>query len=282
MRILILGGAGMLGHRLWIDCSHRHSTVVTLRGNSNFELPCSKQSSIVIPNFDLSNISQINRLIVSSKPDVVVNCAAVLRKQDESNLANAIEINATLPHRLAEMCEEVNARLIHISSDAVFSGRKGNYIENDKTDPVDAYGWMKCLSELNYKSCVTIRCSIIGHQLTGVPAILEWFLQNPAVEIKGYSDYWFSGVTTNYLSQAILHIIEKLNDLQGIIHISSEPINKFQLLSIINDVYQTGKRIVPVESEKIDRTLNSDKFASLSNLKTPDWQSMSLMMRQMG
>src|SRR5207253_2340396 len=149
-----------------------------------------------------------------------------------------LSINSLFPHRLARLCHAAKARLIHVSTDCVFSGRKGNYTEADQPDAEDLYGRSKLLGEVQGPGCLTLRTSIIGRELDTRQGLVEWFLSNQGRKVKGYRRAIFSGLTTDALSELIGRIILNHPDLEGLWHVASAPINKFELISLVRDVFK--------------------------------------------
>lgn len=276
MRVLILGGSGMLGHKLWQNFSERFETFVT------FRQPVNKYSGYgvfdetrAIGGVSATDLPAVTNAVNKVQPQVVVNCIGVV-KQDAAagDPVTSISINALFPHLLAKVCSEAKARLIHISTDCVFSGRQGNYSEDAVSDAEDLYGRTKYLGEVTTPGCLTLRTSMIGRELAGEHGLLEWLLSQNGKSIRGFRRAIFSGFTTLALAQIIAEIIEKHADLEGLFHVASEPISKFDLLTLIKQKGDLQVQIEPDETFICDRSLNGARFRSAANFVPPDWSDM--------
>jgi len=275
MRILILGGDGMLGHQLFKQLKNNHDVRVTLRQDlaayKKFKLFSTENT---FPGIDVRSLRKLAEVLADFHPDAVVNAVGIVKQLTEaSESIPSIEINALFPHRLALLCKEISARMIHLSTDCVFSGKKGNYKESDTSDPDDLYGQTKFLGEVTEKHCLTLRTSMIGQELSRKKNLLEWFLaQNETVQ--GYRKVVFSGFTTLELSRVIENMILNYPDASGIYHVSSDPISKFDLLSLIKEGLKLPIEIIPDESFACDRSLDSSKFRQEFNYNPPIWEEM--------
>jgi dTDP-4-dehydrorhamnose reductase len=275
MRILILGGDGMLGHQLLKQLKINHDVRVTLRRDlavyKRFMLFSTENS---YPGIDVRSSGKLAEALTDFHPDAVVNAVGIVKQLPEaSESIPSIEINALFPHRLALLCKDINARMIHLSTDCIFSGNKGNYKESDRSDPDDLYGRTKFLGEVNEKHCLTLRTSMIGQELSRKKNLLEWFLAQK-VTVQGYKKVIFSGFTTLELSRVIENMIINYPDASGIYHVSSEPISKFDLLSIIKKGSKLPIEIIPDESFACDRSLDSSRFRKEFNYSPPTWEEM--------
>jgi dTDP-4-dehydrorhamnose reductase len=189
----------------------------------------------------------------------------------------SIEVNSLLPHRLAEACGRRDIRLIHVSTDCVFSGRlpwPGRYTELDIPDPVDLYGRSKLLGEVTGGDTLTLRTSIIGWELQRASGLLEWLVSRKGQPVRGFANAWFSGFTTRALSEILVEIVGERSDLAGLYHVSAEPISKLQLVTLLNDALELDCRIEPVEEPRINRVLDSSLFRRQTELAIPSWESM--------
>jgi len=276
MRVLILGGSGMLGHKLWQVFNDQFETYVTLRlwlnsykGYGIFD-PARAIDSVHAENFD-----SVVLAVDAVRPLVVVNCIGIVKQAESAkDPLVTIEINSLFPHRLARFCQEKGIRLIHISTDCVFSGRKGNYVENDVADADDLYGRTKFLGELSYRRSLTLRTSMIGRELKSSYGLIEWFLRQEGKTVDGYARAIFSGFTTIRLAEIIARIIKEQPDMEGVWHLASEPISKFDLLSIVKQVYQLKIQITRDETVVCDRSLNADRFRKVTGFAEPSWHDM--------
>jgi dTDP-4-dehydrorhamnose reductase len=281
MRILILGGSGMLGHKLWQLFGRRFDTYVTVRRpiESHF------QSGILDRERTLTNVTaedfgSVVKAVDSLQPQVVVNAVGIVKQATASSdpLAS-IPINALLPHRLAQFCSKHGIRLVHISTDCVFSGRKGNYTEEDVSDAEDLYGRTKFLGEVEGRGCLTLRTSMIGRELETSYGLVEWFLSQEGKTVRGFKRAIFSGFTTIALSEIISRAISEHPDLDGLYHVASEPISKFDLLSLVKEIYGLSVDIEPDESVVCDRSLSSERFRRATGYVAPSWPDMISQMR---
>jgi dTDP-4-dehydrorhamnose reductase len=279
MRVLILGGHGMLGHRLWINLRREHEVWVTVRQTSSPfpDLP-EFPSKYVRPDVDASNFDQVTRALASIQPDLVINCIGLIKQM--GHLARdpimAISLNALLPHRVSLICRAAKIRMIHISTDCVFSGKRGNYVESDESDAEDLYGRSKFLGEVAYPPhSITLRTSIIGHELRTRLGLIEWFLSHQDGEtVNGYTRAIFSGFTTDELSRLILNYVIPHPELTGLYHVSSDPISKCDLLQITRDAYDRNINILPDDQVIIDRSLDSTRFRQATGYQPPSWPEM--------
>ena len=275
MRILILGGDGMLGHQLFKHLKNSYDVRVTLRQNlavyKKFMLFSTENT---YPGIDVRSSGKLAEVLTDFHPDAVVNAIGIVKQMPEANESiPSLEINALFPHRLALLCKDISARMIHLSTDCVFSGKKGNYKESDTSDADDLYGRTKFLGEVTEKHCLTLRTSMIGQELSRKKNLLEWFLaQNE--NVYGYKKFVFSGFTTLELSRVIENMILNYPDASGIYHVSSDPISKFDLLSIIKEGLKFSIEIIPDESVACDRSLDSSRFRQEFNYNPPTWEEM--------
>jgi dTDP-4-dehydrorhamnose reductase len=261
MRILILGGQGMLGHRLWISLQRDHDVWVTVRQSAS-PFPVSSVFPVerVLTDINALNDDQLIGAIVRVKPDILINCAGIIKQKEsaKSNI-NVISVNALLPHRLSLFCQAANVRMIHMSTDCVFSGHKGCYNEDDQADAYDLYGSSKRLGEVTQMPhVITLRTSIIGQELFSQYGLLGWFLsKKDGDKILGYKNAVFSGFSTEELSRIISNYIIPNSSLSGLYHVSADSINKFELLKLLNKGFNRNIVINEDDNVCIDRRLNS-------------------------
>jgi dTDP-4-dehydrorhamnose reductase len=275
MRILILGGDGMLGHQLFKYLRVKHDVKVTLRQNlkvyKKFELFNDENSYC---GLDIRNLKRLKEVLNDYHPEAVVNAIGIVKQRPEANESiPSLEINALFPHRLALMCKEFGIWVLHLSTDCVFSGKKGNYTESDPSDADELYGRTKFLGEISEKHCLTLRTSIIGRELTRKKNLLEWFLAQKD-EVKGYKNVFFSGFTTLELSRIIEKIIKNHPDVDGIYHVSSEPSSKYDLLNRIREKLNLSINVIPDEEIICDRSLDSSRFRKKFQYEPPSWEEM--------
>ena len=276
-KILILGISGMLGHTLF-QCFLQNSAFTTYGTLRNHQPIFDKQDSVksfIYPDIDAYCLDKIENLIITLKPDILINCIGIIKQLPSAkDPIPSITINALFPHQLAQLCQKDQTKLIHISTDCVFSGLKGNYTEQDNPDPIDLYGRTKLLGEVTYNDCLTLRTSIIGRELNSQNSLVEWFLSQKGKTVKGYDRAIYTGLTTPVLAQIIEKIILEHPTLTGLWHVSSDPITKYQLLNIINQAFNLGITIEKDDSFVCDRSLNSQKWRSLTGYSPPTWEDM--------
>ncbi|WP_285295201.1 dTDP-4-dehydrorhamnose reductase family protein [Aureimonas altamirensis] len=280
-KILILGGSGMLGQTAFrtLAVDARYEVYASVRSAAQANSFAPNLQNRILTGIDVLDSDSVAACLADLRPDVVINCVGIVKQlQAAADPLTALPVNALLPHRLSRLCSLINARLIHISTDCVFSGLVGNYREDDKPDADDLYGRSKLLGEVCGRNAITLRTSIIGHELSSRNGILEWFLAQTDV-VNGYSKAFFSGVTTLELSRVIGGLVIPNTELNGIYHVSSSRISKLDLLEIFSEVYHHRINIKAVDHVVIDRSLNSDAFRSMTGYHPPDWTAMITEMR---
>ena len=276
MKVLILGATGMLGYSLFSNLNEHASlsvfgTVRSIAGKESFFCNIEQQ---LITGVDAYDISSVELAIETVAPDVVINCVGLIKQHGISmQHIDAVKINALLPHELANICDQFNAKLVHFSTDCVFTGDVGLYNEGSLPDACDLYGKSKCLGEVGYGKHLTLRTSIIGHELTTAVSLVDWFLSQ-GESTKGFSKAVFSGLPTCYIAKLLVEYILPNPEVTGLLHLSVDPIDKFTLLKLIAEQYQ--KQIIIAESQElvIDRSLNSDKFRQLTQFSPPAWSKL--------
>ena len=276
MRLLILGGSGMLGHQLWSGLHARHETWVTLRRPvADFAAHNLFDEAKSIQVDDITDDTALDQAIGQAKPEAVINCVGLIKQRDEAtDEALTSSINADFPHRLAKRCVQAGARLIHFSTDCVFSGTKGNYTEDDPADATDLYGQSKHRGEVADAYCVTLRISVIGHELDTNLALLEWFLSQRGKTLSGYAKAIYSGFTTIEIARIVERILTQHAALSGVWHVASAPISKFDLLKLCQDKLGWEGVIEPNDEFVCDRSLNADRFNAATGYSPPSWEVM--------
>jgi dTDP-4-dehydrorhamnose reductase len=279
MEILILGGSGMLGHKLFQRLRRSHpDTYCTIRGSLHDDPLCSVglfHAGNVLENIDVADFSTIETLLFQHTPKILINCVGIIKQRAEAQAPiPSIEINALLPHRLATLCERWEGRLIHFSTDCVFSGKRGNYREADFSDAEDLYGRTKFLGEVTTGRAITLRTSIIGRELAHRQSLLEWFLQRSHKRISGYTHAMFSGVTTNYMTRVVEKLIDDFPNLTGLYQVTSPTISKFELLCLLREAYRLDVEIIPNSDFSCDRSMKGDKFALATGCICPSWPEL--------
>jgi len=222
------------------------------------------------------NFKKVNKLIKSTEPDIIINCLGAIKQKKIKN-SEIFKTNALFPKILSKLSKYLGFKLIHISTDCVFSGNKGNYVENDKADAKDIYGKSKFLGEVIGQNCITIRTSIIGPELNSKDSLLEWFLSKRNSKVYGYKNTFFNGFTTLELSKIIYKyfVMSSINFNTGcLVHVSSKKISKYNLLRLINKTYNCKTIIIPEYKTKIDRTLNNKFFKNKFKYKFLGWSKI--------
>jgi len=279
MNILVLGGTGMLGHKIFQYLHDRKQDVsCTVRGGAEETLalaPGLFRNGNIIYRTDVLDWAALERLLILRRPGMIVNCVGVIKQREEAKAAvPSITINALLPHRLAELCRQWGGRLVHFSTDCVFSGERGNYTEEDNSDAHDLYGRTKFLGEVSASNALTLRTSIIGRELTHYQSLLEWFLGQNGRRVKGYTRAFYSGVTTNYMAELVTRIIEEFPSLSGIYHVTGVTTSKFDLLCLLRDAFGIDVEIEPDEEFFCDRSMKGSKFREATGYHCPPWNEL--------
>jgi dTDP-4-dehydrorhamnose reductase len=273
MKVLIFGVTGMLGNSIFRLLSNdpkfiTYGTARNNAGNSYFDDALLEN---ILFNIDVENQDALVSAFEQVRPDVVINCVGLVKQaSDVDDPLQAIPINSLLPHRLAALCEIFNSRLIHFSTDCVFSGSKGNYSEIDFPDATDLYGRTKLLGEVDYPHAITLRTSIIGHEIIGNKSLIGWFLSQ-SNSVRGYRQAIFSGLPTVEVGLVIRDYVIPRPDLRGVYHLSANPISKYDLLCKVAKVYGKDIEINPYDDFIIDRSLDSSRFQFVTGYSAPDW-----------
>lgn len=276
MKILVLGATGMLGHAVVRVLSENPEFDVsgTVRAESGKRFFPPHLAERLVTGVDVENQDSLTQALISSRPDVVINCIGLVKQLAQADdPLQALPINALLPHRLAKLCNLANARLVQISTDCVFSGTTGNYVESDFPNAYDLYGRSKLLGEVGYENSITLRTSIIGHELHSPHSLIDWFLAQQGT-CRGYTSAIFSGLPTVVLAQIIRDVVIPRPELFGLYHVSADPISKYDLLQLVAKVYEKEIQIVPDDSLKIDRSLDSSRFRAATGYIPPDWEKL--------
>lgn len=276
MRVLVLGANGMLGHKLMQVMSDGFETFGTIRGSvlDAYQLPPFSRGSL-IGGIDVTQEGLLEELLPAVAPDVVINAVGLVKQRLEAEdavLSRAL--NKDLPHRVAEICGRIGSRAVFISTDCVFSGERGGYTEEDQPDATDLYGMNKRLGEILTGNSVTFRTSIIGRELKGAQGLVEWFLGNCGMAVKGFPNAIFSGVPTVVLAEFLKTVIIDFPELRGLYHLSGEPISKFHLLELLNSAFACGTVIERDESVRVDRSLDSSRLSKTTGVKFAGWPEL--------
>ena len=276
MKVLIIGSTGMLGYSLLSNLSEYseldvYGTVRNIDGKERFFIDFRDK---IIDGIEVDNVNSVEAVIANLKPDVVINCIGLIKQLDIAKQhTDAIVINSLLPHQLARICTRLEAKLIHFSTDCIFSGRKGGYLENDIPDAIDLYGKSKSLGEVDYAPHLTLRTSIIGHELSSSVSLIDWFLSQEN-KTQGFSKAIFSGLPTCVIAKLLAEHILPRPEITGLYHLSVDPIDKFSLLKLVSTIYNKDIEIEESTELTIDRSLNSDRLRQLISFKVPIWEAL--------
>ena len=276
-RVLILGGTGMLGHTLFSHLASKENLeVYATSRNENGLSPWFPEhlAKKVRTGVDADNFDTVVRALASIRPDIVINCIGLIKQvKAAKDPLSAITINSHLPHRISLICRTANARMIHVSTDCVFDGKKGAYKESDSSNANDLYGRTKFLGEVDYPHCITLRTSIIGHELKGFRGLIEWFLlQNNSVQ--GFTNAIYTGFPTVELVHIISDFVIPNPDLRGVYHVSTEPISKYELLKLVAKIYDKRIKIEAYDQFYVDRSLDSSLFRKITRYSPPSWPEL--------
>lgn len=275
-KVLVLGVTGMLGSTIFRAFSddQKFDTFGTIRDPRGLKHFTQEQRAKIVTNVAVDGEADILRAFAASRPDIVINCVGIIKQLPNANdHLESLAINAVLPHRLANYCKMVGARLIHFSTDCVFSGAKGQYIESDHADAYDLYGRTKYLGEVDYENAITLRTSIIGHELSSAHSLIDWFLTQSG-ETKGFRKAIFSGLPTIEVAEVLRNFVIPNERLRGLYHLSVNPISKLDLLRMVASTYERTINIVPDDKVVIDRSLNSDRFRNATGFAPKPWTQL--------
>ena len=272
-KILIIGIKGMAGHVI-------HKYFSNLDGFDVYGIARNIESSNKNFNLDVSDINELREIIQNSNFDYIINCIGILNKDAEDNPSKSIWFNSYFPHFLEEITANSSTKIIHISTDCVFNGKKGGYTENDVKDGIGFYAQTKSLGEINNEKDLTIRTSIIGPELTehGI-GLFHWFMMTSKNSIlKGYSQAYWSGITTLELAEVIENAL--LENITGLIQVApASKIDKYNLLLLFNTLYRENKMVINIDdSYKVDKSLVS--IREDFSYKVRDYHEMLLRQKE--
>lgn len=283
-RILVIGAAGMLGNALLRYFSNETGHVVfgSVRSARSASLLPGALRSSVISGIDVDNPDSLVRLVGDTRPTILVNCVGLVKQlQGSRDPLSALSINSALPHRLAHLAAASGARLVHLSTDCVFSGTRGMYKEDDTPDATDLYGRTKLLGEVDTDNAITLRTSIIGHELGTSHSLVCWFLSQQEAA-TGYRRAVFSGLPTVEIARVIDRHVLPNPGMRGLYHLSAAPIDKYRLLQLIAERYGKTIRIEPADSPVIDRSLDSSRFRNETGFQPEPWPELISRMKTFG
>ena len=279
-KVMVLGGAGMLGHKMFQVLRERFAgTFCTVREDirkAPFDRVELLQGNDVVPGVDVTDFPAIEAILSAFRPEYVVNCVGVIKQRAEAvSPIPSITINSLLPHKLAHMAARWGGRVIHFSTDCVFSGKRGGYTEEDLSDAEDLYGKTNFLGEVAVGNALTLRTSIIGRELIEHRSLLDWFLVQNHKTVRGYRRVIYSGVTTNHLAELVGSIIHKHPAVNGLYQVASEPVSKYDLLCLLSEVYQLDVHIEPDDLQVSDRSMRCDRLREVIDYQCPPWQVLA-------
>jgi len=276
MKVLVIGGGGMLGHKLVQTLGGKFELWTTLRTDfGRYEDIGIFDEQKVFENIDVEDFTAVKRVIQDLNPAVIINAIGIIKQLPSAkNVIATLTVNSIFPHRLAEISSQTGARLITFSTDCVFNGKRGRYTETDVSNTEDLYGKSKNLGEVTTENCLTIRTSIIGRELNTAHSLIEWFLSNEGKSVRGFTKAIYTGFPTLIMAEMIGDLIENYPQLQGLYHVSSEPISKYDLLNLVKDAYRIDVEIVPDNDFEIDRSLDSTRFREATGFQPSSWRDM--------
>lgn len=259
------------------ELSNGHEIIGTVRESLGKNLPLSSfiDSSRIRFGISAENNYGLTSLLEIEQPNVVLNCIGVVKQLQESKDISTSEIaNSKFPHFLSQSCALVGARLIHFSTDCVFSGRTGSYKESDVPDPTDNYGETKIRGELRNERDLTLRTSFVGRELVHFSNLFEWARRQRGTQVRGFRRAIYSGVTTMTLARIVRSLIHDRKSLAGLFHVASQPISKYDLLCSLSDQLDLDLTVIPDDSFVCDRSLDGSRFVNATGITVPDWQEM--------
>lgn len=275
-RVLVLGASGTIGHTMLKVLSEdsRIEAWGTVRAASLTRHFSAAIAERIRTGIDAENTDVIARVMAEIRPDVVINCIGLVKQLAFANdPLLVLPVNAMLPHRIAHMCALAGARFIHFSTDCVFSGKRGMYVETDPLDATDLYGQSKFIGEVSYPHTLTLRTSFIGHELETSHELIEWFLKQEGA-IRGFTGAIYTGLPTVVLSRLVRDVVLPRPELSGLYHVASAPIKKYDLLKLVAATYGKAIEIAPDDSVRIDRSLDGTKFRQATGYVAPEWPEL--------
>lgn len=282
MKILVVGASGMIGSTVLRVLSENKDWEVfgTIRSVSVKQFFPAAIAERLVNGVDVEYPDALMNVLDAIRPNVVINCAGLTKHKPEADdPLISVPINTLMPHRLAGLCKLIGARLVHVSTDCVFSGEKGGYNETDFADARDVYGKSKVMGEVCSPHTITLRTSTIGHELQSKHGLLDWFLSQEG-ECKGYTRAIFSGLPTVIFAQVIRNVVIPDVELSGLYHVAAKPINKFELLKMISSLYGKSIEIIADDMLVIDRSLDATLFSEATGYVAPEWEDMIKMMHE--
>lgn len=284
-RLLVLGASGMLGNAVLrvFAADPGYAVFGSVRSPGVIPtLQAKAPAAQFVAGVDVESLDSLTRLFAQVRPTLVVNCIGVVKQLAEADdPLTAIPLNALLPHRLARLAQVAGARLIHVSTDCVFTGSKGGYLESDPSDAQDLYGRSKLMGEVDAENAVTLRTSIIGHELASAHGLVGWFLSQTG-PVRGFTKAVFSGLPTVELARVMKDFVVPHPELRGTWHVSAAAIDKYSLLQLVASEYGRSNPISPDDKLVIDRSLDSSRFRAATGYAPPSWPELVRQMRAFG
>jgi len=278
-KVTVLGASGMLGHKIFQRLRSTFPCTTAIMRRAKTSLPLRHidlfQGSDVCDGIDCMNAELLQLTLARIQPDFIVNCVGIIKQRPQASDAVAsIAINALLPHQLAAWAQAWGGRVIHFSTDCVFSGARGSYIEEDASDAHDLYGRSKFLGEVIAENALTLRTSMIGREIEEHRSLLDWFLAQKGRSVRGYRRVIYSGVTTNHLADLVSAIIEDHPELSGLFQVVTSPISKYDLLCLLRDAYSADIVVEPDDREVSDRSMLGNKLQRAIGYVAPSWSDL--------
>ena len=282
MKIVVLGASGMLGNAVfrYLVSDQRYTVWGTVRSSASLKYFSASERERLVVGLDVLSQDDLLEFFMQYRPDVVINCTGLIKQLSTANDPLAVlPINALLPHRLQKLAQLIGARLVHISTDCVYAGTQGQYVEADVSDAEDLYGKSKYIGEVHDSAnAITLRTSIIGHELSGNKSLVDWFLSQSG-SVKGYQKAIFSGLPTVEMARVIADYVLPNAALNGLYHVSAEAIDKYSLLKLVAEKYGKTIDIVADDAVAIDRSLDSSRFRQATGYLPPSWADLIVKMR---
>jgi dTDP-4-dehydrorhamnose reductase len=275
VRLLVVGGDGMLGHRLLAQLGPVHEVRVTLRRPlAAYDRHGLYSRANAEPGVDVRDFGAVLDVLDRFRPEAVVNAAGIVKQRPEARSAvPSIEVNALFPQRLAAACREAGSRMVHLSTDCVFSGRRGGYTEADEPDPQDLYGRTKLLGEVDDGACLVLRSSIIGLELGNRLGLVEWFLAQRG-PVRGFRRAVYTGLTTAEMARVVDRVLARHPELAGLWHVAAEPVGKYDLLRSFAAHLGRDVEVRPDDAVRCDRSLTAERFRLATGWDPPTWDEM--------
>tara|TARA_A100001015_G_scaffold304880_1_gene396731 strand:- start:2766 stop:3650 length:885 start_codon:yes stop_codon:yes gene_type:complete len=273
-KILVLGSEGMLGREVLKNLIDKNYDIYSTYRGSSYKDSLDQKKFYGINNFDARDFLELSKILDEINPHIIINSIGIIKQlKKKVKDEDFFLLNSFLPKYLEYWCETNKKRLIHFSTDCVFDGKKGSYNENDIPNAKDLYGLSKILGEVISQHSLTIRTSIIGHEINSSNGLLEWFLsQKENTSVNGYKNAFFSGLSTSYLAEVVVEKIIEDKNLHGLLQFGGPRISKFELLKIINKVYKKKININPSIDIEMDKSLNSQRAYKILGIKKLDWK----------